>query len=98
MKVSDNYGWDHSMALERWNVFNQVLERVCAEQGVAYYYFGQQLMDENGYLDPALAEGDVHPSDAGDAVWVRALRAYAARQMYPDALVLYPPTEDGDGR
>ncbi len=98
LPVSENYCRNHSLTIEHWNDFNQVLERVCAEQGVAYYYFGQQLMDENGYLDPALAEGDVHPSDAGDAVWVRALRAYAARQMYPDALVLYPPTEDGDGR
>lgn len=97
LPVSRAYCQNHSIPIERWNAFNQVLERMCAEQGVEYLYFGQMLMDAEGYLDPACAEGDVHPNDVGDAIWVRALRAYAARQMEPDAVVLYPSEEAMDG-
>lgn len=74
-----------------FNSFNEVLSDVCAEHGVSFLDFSKELMDANGYLDPALScDEQFHLSRAGEDIWIHALRRYAAQQMYPGAEVLPP--------
>ena len=49
----------------------------------------KELMDKNGYLARQMScDQQFHLSRSGEAIWIRALRLYAAQQMYPDAEVL----------
>lgn len=71
--------------IAHWNRFNEALAAFCETNGVAFYSFAEELMDEQGYLRDAYASGDFHFSDEGNAIWLRAARIYAARQCEPDA-------------
>ena len=48
-------------------------------------------MDESGYMKADYGDGGFHLSEEGDAVWLKALRIYAARQMCPGAELLPTP-------
>ena len=51
-------------------------------------------MDGDGYLKEAYSsDGQYHLNEQGNDVWIKALREYAARQMYPDAVF---DTQKGD--
>lgn len=63
----------------KWCDFNIGLEKLCGEKGVGYVSFAEELMDENGYLRAELAEGKAHLNIAGEDVWARFLRRYAAQ-------------------
>ena len=85
---------ERGIKIERWNSFNDILKEVCADHGAEFYDFTAMFMDENGYMVPAYASGSFHMSEAGDEVWHRALRIYAAQKMYPDAELLPEPTPE----
>lgn len=74
-----------------FNGFNAVLSEVCADHGARFLDFSKDLMDKNGYLAQAFSsDQQFHLSRNGEAIWIRALRLYAAQQMYPNAEVLLP--------
>ncbi len=74
----------------KWNSFNERLEQLCAEKNVAFISFAEELMDEEGYLRKDLAEGDAHLNIAGEDVWVRFLRRYAAERMLKNVVFETP--------
>lgn len=91
LPVTERFCRSRKVGIERWNGFNKVLSGICEEHGAAFLDFSADLMDENGYLPGSLSsDKEYHLNDAGNAIWVRALRLYAAQQMYPDAEVLVP--------
>ena len=54
-------------------------------------------MDENGYLRLELSsDAGIHLNEDGEAIWIRSARAFAAKQMRPDAIVEYPPVLDAE--
>lgn len=65
----------------KWCDFNIGLKQLCEEKGVTFVSFAEELMDENGYLRADLAEGKCHLNIAGEDVWVRFLRRFAAQRM-----------------
>ena len=70
----------------KWNSFNDELSQICAEHGAAFVNFADMLADGNGYLQPSLASDEqFHLNKKGEAIWIYALRLYAARQTCPDA-------------
>ena len=82
-----------NLDITHWNSFNTILARICEEHDVVFLNFADQLMDEEGYLRLELAsDAGVHLNEDGEAIWVRAVRAYAASQMRPDAVIEYPPS------
>ena len=42
-------------------------------------------MDDKGYMKAEYSNGGLHLSEAGSAVWHKALRIYAAQKMCPGA-------------
>ena len=54
---------------------------VLAGEGVRYFSFAEQMMDENGYLSADLtSDGMCHINTEGTAIWVKALRRFAVEQ------------------
>ena len=90
LPVSKNYCKTNKLQIEKWNSFNDELKRICEEKKVGFLMFAEQVMTPEGYLDPKYADGDFHLQEAGNEVWVRALRLYAAQKMYPDAIIDIP--------
>ena len=91
LPVTQNFCETENIKIECWNSFNEILERIAAEQNVQYLFFGDQLMDEKGYLRLDLSsDKKYHLNEAGEEIWVRNLRAFAVRQAYPDTVVLFP--------
>ena len=78
--------------IERWNSFNQILRRICDAHQVEFYEFSAMFMDEQGYIRLKYSNGGFHLSEAGSAVWHRALRIYAAQKMCPGAELRLDPT------
>lgn len=67
-----------------WNDFNRILARICKKEGVAFFNFSETFMDENGELRKDLCgDGRCHLNIAGEEVWVRCLRQYAAYKTRP---------------
>ena len=91
LPVTSRYTNEHKLKIDRWNSFNEILSGICAEHGAVFLDFSKQFMDEKGYLDKKLSSDNLfHLNETGEAIWIRALRLYAARQMSPDAAVLLP--------
>ena len=62
-----------------WNDYNIGLKALCEEKEVEYVSFAEELMDEDGFLRADLCgDGKCHLSIAGEKIWVRFLRRYAA--------------------
>ncbi|MBR0507820.1 MAG: hypothetical protein IJJ86_04350 [Clostridia bacterium] len=87
LPVTKGYSRKIQIPIAQWNGFNEVLKGVCEEKNVAFLSFSDQLMDEEGYLLAEYADGGYHLNADGNAVWVRALRLYAAKRLYPDGIV-----------
>ena len=85
---------ERGIKIDHWNAFNDVLRQVCEAHGVEFFDFGSMFMDENGYMETVYASGSFHLSEAGDQVWHRALRIYAAQKMCPDAELFPKPTPE----
>ena len=65
-----------------WNTFNERLQQLCGEKGVEFVSFAEELTDENGELRKDLCgDGKCHLNIAGEQVWVRFLRRYAAQAL-----------------
>lgn len=90
LPVAKSYCRSNDVRIEKWNSFNEILADICREKNVTFLSFAEQLMDENGYLLAKYADGGYHLNPEGNALWVRTLRLYAARQMHPDAVVDIP--------
>ena len=78
---------NRNLEIAHWNSFNEILMEIAEKYDLGYYSFAEELMDEEGYLCPEYANGDLHLSAAGNEIWLRAARAYAARQLDPDAVL-----------
>lgn len=90
LPVSEKFCQERQVNIEDWNGFNPLLEQLCAQKGVCYFSFAEQLMDENGYLAANFtADGMYHLNTEGTAVWVRELRRFAAEQYALSGA--YPP-------
>ena len=88
LPITRAYAKKIRVPIDKWNGFNDAVEEVCRRYGVTFLRFSQELMDEEGYLPETLSsDNEYHLSGEGEDIWVRALRLYAARQMYPDAEV-----------
>jgi lysophospholipase L1-like esterase len=86
LPITEPYSKKLRIPIEKWNAFNETLARICQENDVDFLYFADELMDEHGYLPLSLSwDREYHPNERGEDIWIRALRLYAARQMYPDA-------------
>ena len=93
LPVTAQFCRSRGIKIEHWNSFNEILSAICAEHGAGFLTFADQLMDETGYLPPALSsDGEFHLSNEGLDIWIRSLRIYAAQQTIPDAeLILSEP-------
>ncbi|MBR0357084.1 MAG: SGNH/GDSL hydrolase family protein, partial [Clostridia bacterium] len=87
LPVSRSYCREHKLNIERWNSFNPILEGICREHGAEFISFADQVMTAEGYLDNALSDGQFHLNQAGEDLWIRFLRRYAAQRLYPDAII-----------
>lgn len=94
LPVTTRYCSREGIEIGKWNSYNDVLEELCETDGVTFLSFAEQLMDSEGYLNEELSsDGQYHLNDRGNDIWISALREYAARQMYPDAVF---DTQEGD--
>lgn len=84
---------NRNLDIAHWNSFNDVLRALCEANDVDFLTFAEELMDERGYLKPEYAQGDLHLSSAGNTIWLRALRIYAARKLRPDAALILSSDE-----
>ena len=90
LPVTEHYCKSNKIKIDHWNSFNEVLKGVCDAHEVTFLDFSEQMMNERGYLKTAYANGDFHLKEAGEDVWIRAVRAYAAALMYPEAILDIP--------
>lgn len=91
LPVTKKYCKAHDLDIQKWNSFNDILAEICERNGVLYISFADRVMNDEGYLDPALSSDEYfHLNEAGDEIWITFLREYAARQMYPDAAIETP--------
>lgn len=89
LPITQSYSKKIRVPIDAWNGINDTIGRICETYGVTFLRFGEQLMDEQGYLPLSLCSDQAyHLSREGQDIWVRALRLYAARQMCPDADVV----------
>ena len=87
LPVSEHYCRRHKIPIARWNSFNEILSGVCKAHNVPFINFADRVADDRGYLSAAYADGDFHLKNAGKDVWIRAVRAFAAEETDPDALI-----------
>ena len=85
LPVTSAFCRERGLKIENWNGFNGELRRICEERQVGFYDFTALFMDEKGYMKPGYSDGGFHLSADGAAVWLRALRLYAAQRLYPGA-------------
>ena len=90
LPVTSNFCRSNKIAIEKWNSFNELLKDVCDAHGVTFYSFAEQMMDKDGYLKAAYADGNYHLKEQGEDVWIRAMRVFAAAELYPDAILETP--------
>lgn len=89
LPITEQYCRTRKQKIERWNSFNDILAGICEAHGAAFLDFSADLMDAQGYLSTSLSsDKEYHLNPEGESIWVRALRLYAAQQLYPDAEVL----------
>ena len=88
-----SYCRNRDIDIAHWNSFNDGLRAICEEKGADFMTFASELMDEKGYLRLEYADGDLHLSNAGNTIWLRAVRIYAAKQLRPDAELLLSENE-----
>ena len=82
---------ERGIRIAEWNTFNDRLRRICESYGVEFYDFSQMFMDGNGYMKTIYSDGGFHLAPAGDEIWLRALRIYAAQKLFPDAELFPQP-------
>ena len=71
----------YTKAEPEWNTFNIGLEQVCIEHGAEFFDISDKLMGPDGQLAAEIcSDGKCHLNIAGEDIWVRELRKYAARQ------------------
>jgi hypothetical protein len=88
LPITKRYCGSLGLEIGTWNSYNDVLREMCERNGVAFLSFAEQLMDSDGYLKEAYSsDRQYHLNGQGNDIWIRALREYAARRMYPDAVV-----------
>lgn len=90
LPVTEHYCKSNHIKIARWNSFNEILADICTTHEVTFLNFAEKMMNEQGYLKTAYANGDFHLKEAGEDIWIRAVRAYAASELYPDAIVDIP--------
>lgn len=91
LPVTEHYCKSNKIKIVHWNSFNSdVLKGLCEAQEVDFIDFADKLMNDKGYLKTAYANGDFHLKEAGEDIWIRALRAYAAAKLNPDAILDLP--------
>ena len=93
--VTKRFCQERRITIEEWNGFNVLLEQLCEEKGVQFLSFAELLMDAEGYLaDDMTGDGMFHLTPAANAVWIRALRQFAAEQYVLSGAYPPEPTDD----
>ena len=93
--VTKRFCQERQITIEEWNGFNVLLEQLCEEKGVQFLSFAELLMDADGYLaDDMTGDGMFHLTPAANAVWIRALRQFAAEQYALSGAYPPEPTDD----
>ena len=93
--VTKRFRQERQITIEEWNGFNVLLEQLCEEKGVQFLSFAELLMDAEGYLaDDMTGDGMFHLTPAANAVWIRALRQFAAEQYALSGAYPPEPTDD----
>ena len=93
--VTKRFCQERQITIEEWNGFNVLLEQLCEEKGVQFLSFAELLMDAEGYLaDDMTGDGMFHLTPAANAVWIRALRQFAAEQYALSGAYPPEPTDD----
>lgn len=93
--VTKRFCQERRITIEEWNGFNVLLEHLCEEKGVQFLSFAELLMDAEGYLaDDMTGDGMFHLTPAANAVWIRALRQFAAEQYALSGAYPPEPTDD----
>lgn len=93
--VTKRFCQERRITIEEWNGFNVLLEQLCEEKGVQFLSFAELLMDAEGYLaDDMTGDGMFHLTPAANAVWIRALRQFAAEQYALSGAYPPEPTDD----
>ena len=91
LPITEQYCRTRKQKIDHWNSFNAILSEICEAHGAAFLDFSADLMDAQGYLPTSLSsDKQYHLNPDGEDIWIRALRLYAAQQLYPDAEVLLP--------
>ena len=89
LPVTKRYCSRNEIEIGTWNSYNDVLREMCEKNGVTFLSFAEKLMDDDGYLNETYSsDGQYHLNGQGNEIWIRALREYAARRMYPDAVLV----------
>lgn len=93
--VTKRFCQERQITIEEWNGFNVLLEQLCEEKGVQFLSFAELLMDAEGCLaDDMTGDGMFHLTPAANAVWIRALRQFAAEQYALSGAYPPEPTDD----
>ena len=93
--VTKRFCQERQITIEEWNGFNVLLEQLCEEKGVQFLSVAELLMDAEGYLaDDMTGDGMFHLTPAANAVWIRALRQFAAEQYALSGAYPPEPTDD----
>ena len=90
LPVTAQFCKNNNVTIEKWNTFNDSLKAICDAHDVTFYTFAQDFMDDKGYLKTEYAEGSFHLQEKGELVWIRAMRIFAAKELYPDAIFETP--------
>lgn len=93
--VTKRFCQERRITIEEWNGFNVLLEQLCEEKGVQFLSFAELLMDAEGYLaDDMTGDGMFHLTPAANALWIHALRQFAAEQYALSGAYPPEPTDD----
>ena len=93
--VTKRFCQERQITIEEWNGFNVLLEQLCEEKGVQFLSFAELLMDAEGYLaDDMTGDGMFHLTPAANALWIHALRLFAAEQYALSGAYPPEPTDD----
>ena len=87
LPVTEHYCKEYNLNISHWNSFNEILAGICEAHDVTFLNFADEMMDDSGYLKLEYANGDFHLKESGNDVWIRAARAFAATELYPDAIL-----------
>lgn len=91
LPITEGYCKKKRVEIGTWNSFNDELRKTCEKNDVVFLSFAEQVMDANGYLDLNLSnDKEYHLNEKGNAIWIAALRTYAAKRICPDAIIATP--------